>query len=168
MGKRVFSPIDIFRILARHEVKYVLIGALAGTLHGSPIATQDVDICPDRSEDNMERLARALQEMDARVYTSEHPDGFPFATDATMLKRNDIWNLVTPYGRFDISIEPTGTRGYADLSRKMTWMEIGGVKVPVADLRDVIRSKEAAGREKDDRHIPTLRKLLERLNHEEQ
>jgi hypothetical protein len=34
--------------------------------------------------------------------------------------------------------------------------------VPVAALADVIRSKEAAGREKDRLTLPTLRRLLAR------
>jgi hypothetical protein len=34
------------------------------------------------------------------------------------------------------------------------------VTIPVADLEDVIRSKEAANRPKDQRTLPVLRQLL--------
>lgn len=164
----ILSPRDIFETLARHDVSYVLIGALAGTFHGSPVATQDADICPEASDDNLMRLASALKDMDARIYTSTEPDGLVFACDAAMLKKAGVWNLTTRFGRLDISFVPSGTRGYSDLARRIVLMELDGVPVPVADLLDVIRSKAAANRAKDDRHLPTLRKLLERLNQEEQ
>jgi hypothetical protein len=41
-------------------------------------------------------------------------------------------------------------------------MRVRGVDVPVASLADVIRSKEAAGRERDRAVLPTLRRLLDR------
>jgi hypothetical protein len=39
-------------------------------------------------------------------------------------------------------------------------MKIKGLDVPVAALEDVIRSKEAAARPKDQRTLPILRQLL--------
>jgi hypothetical protein len=38
-----------------------------------------------------------------------------------------------------------------------------GISVPVASLRDVIRSKEAAGRDKDLAQLPLLRRTLEQI-----
>jgi hypothetical protein len=40
-------------------------------------------------------------------------------------------------------------------------MLLRGIDVPVASLADVIRSKEAAGRDRDRAILPTLRHLLE-------
>jgi hypothetical protein len=69
------------------------------------------------------------------------------------------------FGDFDVSIQPAGTSGYADLSERAVHYELGGLKVPVAALEDVIRSKEAAGRGKDLEALPTLRALLARKQH---
>lgn len=67
-----------------------------------------------------------------------------------------MWNLTTPSGEFDLSFVPSGTEGYDDLARHARVIESFGQLVPVADLDDVIRSKEAAGRPKDILHLPIL------------
>jgi hypothetical protein len=89
-------------------------------------------------------------------------EGVPFGHDAESLLRVRIWNLVTDKGNLDITFVPSGTRGYEDLRRDVVSMNVRGVDVPVASLADVIRSKEAAGRERDRAVLPTLRRLLER------
>ena len=62
---------EIFACLDRHEVHYVLIGGLAAVLHGSPLPTLDADICPARDHDNLVKLAAALDELDARIRTTD-------------------------------------------------------------------------------------------------
>ena len=157
------QAVPIVRALEAHEVDYVLIGALAAALHGSPLRTNDADICPSREPRNLERLAAALTDLDARIYSSATPEGLEWARDAAALKNAEMWNLVTRHGRLDISFEPSGTRGYRDLAPRAVTFEVEGVRVRAASLLDVIRSKEAAGRRKDEEQLPTLRKLLERL-----
>lgn len=71
------------------------------------------------------------------------------------------WNLVTAFGRLDITFEPSGTDGFADVARDAVHLTILGAEVDVASLADVIRSKEAAGREKDRLVLPVLRRLLD-------
>jgi hypothetical protein len=59
----VFDPEEIIRVLDRHKVEYVIVGGVAARLHGSPILTEDVDVAPQRSADNLRRLAEALLEL---------------------------------------------------------------------------------------------------------
>jgi hypothetical protein len=145
-------------------VRYVLIGALAATLHGSPLRTADADITPAPDRENLERLAAALRALDARVFAADTPRGLAFDCSPETLERAETWNLVTRHGRLDISFTPSGTRGYPDLVRGAVTFRLGDIDVPVASLLDVIRSKEAAGRDKDRFQLPTLRKLLGRLD----
>ena len=154
---------EIFACLDRHGVAYVLIGGLAAVLHGSPLPTIDADICPLRDEENLRRLAAALEELDARVRTAETAGGVPFPRDATFLSRVTLLNLVTLAGDLDLSFTPAGTAGYADLAIHAEVVPIYGVPVLVASLEDVIRSKEAANRPKDLRALPTLRQLLDEI-----
>ena len=56
---------------------------------------------------------------------------------------------------------PAGTQGYDDLRSGARRERIAGVTVSVAALADVIRSKEAANREKDNMQLPILRRTLE-------
>jgi hypothetical protein len=60
-----FDPARLLEVLGRHDVEFVLIGGLAGALHGSPAATNDADICPARTPDNLSHLAAALVELGA-------------------------------------------------------------------------------------------------------
>jgi hypothetical protein len=146
--------------LGRRGVKYVLIGGLAGVVHGSPFPTEDVDITPERSAENLARLSAALTDLNARVRAQDVPDGLPFSDDASSLASVAVWNLTTPYGDLDISFVPDGTEGFADLTREAAATSILGLEVTVASLADVIRSKQAANRPKDQRVLPTLREIL--------
>ena len=150
----------MLEVLRRHEVRFVLIGGFAAVTHGSPIPTEDVDITPDRSQENLARLSAALRDMGARVRADGVEDGLPFSHDATSLAAVGVWNLVTPFGDFDISFVPTGTRGFGDLDGDAEAMDIGGVPTRVASLADIIRSKQAANRPKDQRVLPVLREIL--------
>ncbi|MGH2673524.1 MAG: hypothetical protein ACRDHC_11160 [Actinomycetota bacterium] len=157
-----FDPQEIFATLERHGVRFVVIGGVAAILHGAPHVTTDVDIVPEEGRNNLARLSAALKELNARIRVAGEPEGIPFDHSAESLARVRIWNLVTDRGNLDLTFVPSGTRGYDDLVRDAKPMTLRGVEVPVASLADVIRSKEAAGRERDRLVLPTLRRLLER------
>ena len=112
-------------------------------------------------EENLHRLSDALTEMHARVWTAAEPKGVPFDHSAASLTDARVWNLVTDHGRLDIMFEPAGTTGYEDLARDAVRLTILGIDVDVASLADVIRSKEAAAREKDRLVLPVLRRIAE-------
>ncbi len=156
-----FQPVEIIRTLSRNRVEYVLIGGIAATLHGSNLRTADVDICPSRTRENLERLTQALTEMEAAIRVAGLASGVPFSRDATFLSQVEILNLRTRFGDFDLSFLPSGTRGYEDLAKRKIVFDLDGLGVPTASLPDIIRSKEAAGRQKDLQHLPALRILLE-------
>lgn len=155
------APEAILRVLAEHGVHYVLIGGFAAVIHGSPYVTVDVDVVPEITQENLERLSDALHEMHARVWTSDEPAGIPFDHDGGSLAESSVWHLVTDHGRLDITFVPPGTQGYSDLSHDAVHLAILGVETDVASLADVIRSKEAAGREKDRLVLPVLRRILD-------
>jgi hypothetical protein len=157
-----FDPEAMLRVLTDHQVRYILIGGLAATLHGSPLRTGDADICPARDDDNLARLASALGQLGARIRTADAPAGLPFACDATFFRNVELVNLTTSVGDLDVCFIPAGTRGYDELHSRVVDYDLGGLVVPVAALADVIRSKEAASRDKDKAALPTLRALLDR------
>lgn len=159
------APLDPERLvltLARHGVRYVLIGALAARLQGFPRVTADADITPSRETANLDRLAAALRELEARVYTEGVPEGLAFDCGADTLSRAELWNLVTSAGRLDIAFAPSGTEGYDDLVSGAVRFEVFGVELLVAGLEDIIRSKEAADRPQDRQDVVVLREILRR------
>jgi hypothetical protein len=155
----VFDPELLLRALSHHRVNFVLIGALAARLHGFPRLTADADITPAVDKPNLQRLAAALNELDAKVYTESLPEGLAFDCSAATLSRAAMWNLVTKAGRLHIAFEPAGVEGYDDLKKDAERFEAFGVRFFVASLDDIIRSKEAAGRPKDLDDVAILRAM---------
>jgi len=154
-----FRPVEILRALVEHGVEFVLIGGFAAQLQGSPFPTEDIDVTPARGLENLRRLSAALTSLDARIRTvGEEP--LPFAHDAESLDVAGAWNLSTRYGDLDLSMVPSGTGGYPDLVRGAVLVTLEGVDAQMADLADIVRSKQAANRPKDQRVLPALRELL--------
>lgn len=154
-----FDPERLFKVLSDHRVKFVLIGALAARLHGFPRLTADADITPADDKPNLERLAAALKDLDAKVYTESVPEGLAFDRSAAALGRARTWNLVTTAGRLDLAFLPDGTAGYEDLAKGAEKFEAFGVHFLAASLDDIIRSKEATGRARDEDDVVILRAL---------
>ncbi|MGC1419429.1 MAG: hypothetical protein WA786_04840 [Acidimicrobiales bacterium] len=158
-----YRPDEILAALERHQVLYVVIGGLAAELRGSPYVTRDVDVTPARTRANFTKLAAALRELDARIRIPDVEEPLALALDERSFEQGTTWTFVTRHGYLDIALLPDGTRGYDDLRRSATQEQITDtVTVLVAALADVIRSKEAAGREKDRAVLPILRQVLER------
>jgi hypothetical protein len=153
----------ILDTLDRYRVEYVTIGGFAAELHDVAIApTRDIDITPSASDENLLRLAAALNELEARLRLPDAAGGLeiPGGVTPELLSQLSVLTLVTTAGPLDISVTPDGTAGYPDLSRGSVDISYSGRHVPVASLEDVIRSKEAAGREKDLLVLPALRAHL--------
>jgi hypothetical protein len=154
-----FDPETLIKTLSRHRVRFVLIGALAARLHGFPRLTADADITPAEDKQNLQRLASALKDLEAKVYTESVPEGLAFDCSATALGRARMWNLVTRAGRLDIAFEPAGTDGYQDLAKDAERFEAFGVRFLAASVKDIIRSKEATGRAKDEDDVLILKAM---------
>lgn len=157
-----FDPEKLIKVLAKHRVDFVLIGALAARLQGFPRLTADADITPARDRDNLRRLAAALRELEARVFTDAVPEGLKFDCSAQTLARAETWNLVTAAGRLDLAFTPSGTTGYEDLLRRALRFEVYGVELLAASLDDIIRSKEAADRPQDRQDVLVMREMQRR------
>jgi hypothetical protein len=156
------DPERLIAVLAANQVRYVLIGALAARMQGFPRFTAEADITPARDEDNLEHLASALHELQARVYTESVPEGLAFDFTASALSRAEMWNLVTSAGRLDIAFVPAGTTGYDDLARGAITYDVNGAQLEVARLEDIIRSKKAADRPQDRQDVAVMLELIQR------
>lgn len=160
-----FQPTRALATLIRHGVQFVLIGGLGGNLHGSPVITNDVDICYARDQENLERLATALQELGAHLRGA--PDDIPFILDAKTLKMGDHFTFATDAGPLDCLGTPAGVSGYEELRRNALEADFNGMTLLVASLDDLIRMKEAAGRPKDRAALEVLSALQEEIDEQE-
>ena len=148
-------------VLRRHEVRFVMIGGLAGRLWGSPSVTNDMDVCYARDSANLKHLAEALQELDARLRGVS--DDVPFLLDERTLSAGDHFTFVTDAGNLDCLGTPAGTKGYDDLARTAEEMEIGDHQIKVAAIEDLIRMKLASGRAKDRIEVEILGAVREEI-----
>jgi hypothetical protein len=144
--------------LNRHGVNYVVIGAFAAIAQQAPIPpTRDIDITPEETRENLDRLSAALHALGARVRTASVPGGLPFDHNGASLGDAAAWNLICSFGEFDISFRPAAfDRGFTQLAERAHRMRVADTDVLIADIDDVILSKETAGRPKDLLVLPTL------------
>lgn len=142
-----FDPVGALQVLTDHGVRFVVIGGVAGATHGSPSVTQDLDVCFERSPENLERLATALGSIHARLRGVD--EDVPFSLDAETLGAGDHFTFITDLGDLDCLGIPAGTLGYDDLAKDAADVDLDGLVVSVASLDALIRMKRAAGRPRD-------------------
>ncbi len=153
------------RLLDRHGVRYILVGAQAAALHGFRVPTGDTDVVPDDDIENLRRLNDALREANMQV-----PGGLALPADPGWLARRAAEAAArgtavsvpafTDVGEIDVVLRASGLPTYADWRPGAETRAIAGVEVLVGSLADIVASKEAAGRDKDSLHVPVLKALL--------
>ncbi len=148
----------------RGRLEYVVLGGFAAILRGSPVTTHDLDVIPARERANLDRLGRALTRMNAKVRVSG--DAVATRIDGAFLANMPhMPNLVTDFGEMDLTFTPAGSTGEFDgWCRGATSEEIeAGLTVLVASLDDIIDSKRAANRPKDQMALPYLESLRDEI-----
>ena len=134
----------ILRVLARHAVQFVVVGGVAAQVHGWRSATVDLDIAVSSHDSNVLRMNAALAELG--VGPADGAVG-GFGT-----------SFMTVHGRLEIVRRADGIGHYADWMRRAREHEIQGLTIVVAAPADILRSKEAAGREKDLAALEQMRR----------
>lgn len=159
---------ELFRLLDTHGVRFVVVGGLAATVHGSARVTYDVDVVPDWSPGNLEHLAAALRAAGAKLHPRGQAEPVDFPLDAASLRQFEVSTWRTRYGDLDVILgTPTSRRGqlarYDELAERAVRRTAFGLTILVADLDDVIESKAALAREPDLVALPELHRLRDRL-----
>jgi len=134
-------------------------------VHGAVRPTKDIDVAPATTTENLTRLVAALRELNAGIRVDEMLEGLPFDTSAEALKGMKMLNLRTRFGDLDLVFSPAGfPGGYADLIGRAGEFVVDGLTIRVAALQDVISSKAAANRLKDQDALPERIRLARRVD----
>jgi predicted nucleotidyltransferase len=144
----------LLRRLDAFGVEFVVIGGVAAVAHGSPQITQDLDVVYAGDAANLERLGRALQDLNATLRGVS--DNVPFVPDARALTQVRVLTLDTDEGPLDLIAQPDGSRGYDQLRAGSIEAVVQGTAVRIAGLDDLIAMKKAAGRPKDRIYVEEL------------
>jgi hypothetical protein len=162
MNAAAFDPLRILQTLNGHQVRFVIIGGIAGRLWGSTSVTNDLDICYGRDAENLRALSAGLVALDVKLRGAERD--LPFTPDVRTLKNGDHFTFTTAAGNLDLLGTPAGSGGYEALARTATPMDVGGITVAVAAIEDLIAMKRAAGRPKDLIEVEILSAVREELD----
>jgi hypothetical protein len=146
MKREKFSPTqaqEVAAAFARNEVDYMFIGKSGAILLGYPGTTQDVDVFPRKGSENGRRIVNALRDMGFEVDP---------VLEAEIIRGKDFVQIKE--GPFDIDLvfAPDGIESYEDAKSRIDTSS----GFPVANIRDIIESKRAAGRPRDAIELPQL------------
>jgi hypothetical protein len=138
---------DLLRLLNSNGVRYLLVGGYAVGYHGHPRATGDMDIWIAVDEDNVEKVARAVQEF-----------GMPAdqATKDVFLEVDHVIRMGLPPVRIEIITGASGVE-FDECFEQREIVEIDGIPINVISLSMLKANKKACGRLKDLedlRHLP--------------
>jgi hypothetical protein len=137
----------LVEILDRNAVDYLVIGGVAGIIHGSSYPTYDFDFLYARDDKNLKRMAAALSELNVTLRNA--PPDLPFQVDARALAAGSNFTFDSDVGKFDILGHADGMRDYEAMRAASVCDELWGFPVRTASIDDLIRMKRAAGRSKD-------------------
>lgn len=161
MSIQRLEPEELLGVLQAHAVEFVIIGGFSLAAHGVVRGTKDIDIVPDPSEANLERLATALAALNATIDIGDIDAGeLAVGLDHGTLAAGGNFRLVTRFGALDVRQDLPGMRGYEDLRATAIEVPLAGVPGPLrfAGYHALIALKSAAGRDQDVIDIADLRR----------
>jgi hypothetical protein len=137
------------RALNAHPVREVLIGGFAVIAHGGARITKDVDLLIDPSPENVAKIRDALQILEDNA-VSEVADGDVARYSVVRVADEIVVDLMAAACGVD----------YAEARRDAVTMDFGGVEMPVASPRTLIRTKDTV-RPSDAADCQFLRVLID-------
>lgn len=134
-----------------HNVGFIIVGGFAVAAHGKVRGTKDVDICPDPNPKNLQRLAEALDAIDAQLLERDEFEGeHDLEPDFDGLTGGGNWRLTTRHGQLDVMQHLSGIdAGYSALEPHAEQRAFLGHTVRFCSYEDLVKMKEAAGRPQD-------------------
>ena len=151
---------ELIAALTDNAVDFVVIGGVAAQLHRLPMpATVDLDITPSQSLENLARLAKVFDEIDAALATAgEYGTWFPRLPILNWAQYETL-HLITKFGLLDLVFKPDGsTKGFEELVNSSALIPLENMGVQVISIEKWLEHKAATNREKDSLHIDLFKK----------
>jgi hypothetical protein len=150
---------DILLTLVRHDVEFIVVGGMAAVLRGAPVHTDDIDVVYAQDEANVQRLLRALDELDARF----RGDARDLRPDVTHLRSTGHKLLRTRHGVLDVLGTIEEATGYEELLPDAPALDVAGARIRVLSVERLIAVKRKLSRPKDQLMLLQLESLLDEL-----
>lgn len=141
---------ELGRVFQRYGVRYLFFGKSGAILLGYSDTTQDVDLYVEKRQENCEKLADALLELGFRLTGREQEE---------IRRGKDFIQLRDGPFDLDLIFAPDGIESFDDAWKRH--VEKHGM--PIANIDDIIGSKQAANRQRDRESLPRLLSFSEWL-----
>lgn len=122
----------LLRILAEHEVEFIVVGGVSAVLQGAPVAMFDLDIVHRRTAENITRLLTALQTLEARYRLREDGVLVPSRSD---LESEGHQLLMTNQGPLDVLGAIGTNRSYEDILELAIELEVGELRLRILSFK---------------------------------
>lgn len=143
---------ELLKILNKHRVKYLIVGAYAVIYYTEPRYTKDLDIWIDPEKENAQRVYAALAEFGAPLRGITYKD---------FINKKLVYQIGIAPIRVDI-IMGIGNLKFEVAYRNGISAKFDNIKVKIMGLKDLIKSKEKVRREIDVADLKALRYILEK------
>jgi hypothetical protein len=153
-------PLDLLRALIEGETEFVVIGGFALATHGYVRGTEDLDIVPAPSGENLRRLLAVVERLEGRPVELEggfRPEELPVPFGLESLAAGGTWALSTRYGVLHVMQGVQEAEDYEQLRGNAVPVELEGVgAVWFVGREQLLRMKRASPRLKDQADVQEL------------
>ncbi|HUZ59833.1 MAG TPA: DUF6036 family nucleotidyltransferase [Hanamia sp.] len=140
--------IEFIELCNKHDVRYLVIGGYAVSVHGYPRSTKDIDVCIEMSERNASKMVQVINVFGFSSLKLKKED---------FLKKNFITQLGFPPLRIDILNDLYGVP-FEEAWQNKKIVSFENVPVNFIGYSDLLKVKEKAGRPQDIADINKLKK----------
>lgn len=137
---------DMLSLLNEEIVEYMVVGAYALAYHGLPRATGDIDIWIRRSDENAERVWRALSKFGVPLFDLTQDD---------LKKPGTVFQIGLAPRRIDIITSIDGVE-FEEAEAERQQVEIEGITIPIIGRNHLLQNKKATGRLQDQADVARL------------
>lgn len=146
---------QLLKSLNRHEVKYLLVGGMAGVVHGHIRTTLDIDVWIGNTRENTEAFVRAL--LENHVVGAELLRSMPLIFGWTSVRFGKSgFELDLSY-----ALKAFSESDFEACYERSLVADYEGVPFHVIHLRDLITEKKASARKKDLADVEELQRIWE-------
>jgi len=152
---------EVFRGFKQEKVDYVIVGGIAANLLGLFRATADLDILIDISRSNFEKTDAVLRSLGYKIKQPIDIKKIGRKYIDTLIKTKNLKavNYYKPGQFSEVDIIVDSPVDFKAVKKKAKKCAVGGLKLPVVSIDDLIKMKAKTGRTVDKFDVVELRKI---------
>ena len=139
---------ELLSILAKHKVRYLVVGGYAVMKYTEPRFTKDLDLWIATDPENAEAVFAALREFGAPLKD---------LTPTDFMQEGYFYQMGNPPFRLDIMMSLPGVT-FETAWRNREEAQVEGLVIPFISKADLIKTKEASARDQDLIDVKKLRR----------